>query len=49
MKQDANQCKHGVSFVEVLSIFASSSQVLELYDEAYDEDEECFVSIGLTL
>ncbi len=39
-KNAANQRKHGLSFAEVLSLFAPGSDALELYDE------ERFISIG---
>ncbi|HEX6903827.1 MAG TPA: BrnT family toxin [Thermoanaerobaculia bacterium] len=45
-KNLANQRKHGVSFEQAAELFASSSDYLEIFDEAHSESEDRFIAIG---
>jgi uncharacterized protein len=45
-KNLANQRKHGISFEEAEELFASSSDYLEIFDEAHSESEDRFIAIG---
>jgi uncharacterized protein len=39
-KNLANRRKHGISFEEAAELFASSSDYLEIFDEAHSESED---------
>jgi uncharacterized protein len=45
-KSLANRRKHGVSFEEAAKLLASSSDYLEIYDEAHSDFEDRFIAIG---
>lgn len=45
-KNLANRRKHGVSFEEAAKLLSSSSDYLEIYDEAHSNFEDRFISIG---
>jgi len=44
-KDQANQQKHGLSFVEAAELF-KSGQYLEIYDEEHSVEEDRFIAIG---
>ena len=45
-KEVANLQKHGVSFTEVLWLFESGADHLELFDAVHSENEDRFIAIG---
>jgi uncharacterized protein len=45
-KNLANQRRHGISFEEAGELFASTSDYLEVFDEAHSVDEDRFIAIG---
>ena len=38
--------KHGLSFEEASSLFASGADYLEMFDELHSDEEERFIAIG---
>ncbi len=45
-KNATNLAKHGLCFEEVVPLFTSGADYLELFDEAHSDDEERFIAIG---
>jgi hypothetical protein len=45
-KNLANRRKHGISFEEAEELFTSSSDYLEIFDEAHSQSEDRFIAIG---
>lgn len=46
-KAEANFAKHGVRFEEVVELFSSGIDYLEIFDEAHSIEEERFLAVGL--
>ena len=45
-KNHENQRKHGVSFEEASTLFASGNDYLEIYDADHSDDEDRFIAVG---
>ena len=45
-KDQSNQAKHGVSFVEAQRLFELSDDYLEIFDAEHSESEDRFIAIG---
>jgi len=45
-KATRNESIHGVSFEEARELFTTDAPVLEIYDVAHSDTEDCFKSIG---
>jgi uncharacterized protein len=45
-KDKANRERHGLSFGEVVELFTSGVDFLDIYDENHSDEEDRFVAIG---
>lgn len=45
-KDLANRRNHGISFKEAEELFTSTSEYVEIFDEAHSLDEDRFIAIG---
>ena len=47
VKDQANQLKHGLSFLEASELLSSGEEFLEIYDEPHSLEEDRFIAVGL--
>lgn len=45
-KDKANRERHGLSLEEVVELFTSGVDFLDLYDESHSDQEDRFIAIG---
>lgn len=46
-KDRENSEKHGLRFADVVPLFTSGAEYLEIYDDTHSEIEDRFIAIGL--
>ena len=47
-KDEINREKHGIAFDEVIELFTTAAEFLEIYDDEHSDEEERFIGIGPT-
>ena len=45
-KDEANRERHGLSFEDVVELFTSGVDFLDIYDESHSDEEDRFIAIG---
>ncbi len=45
-KDEANRERHGLSFEDVVELFTSGVDFLDIYDEIHSDEEDRFIAIG---
>jgi len=45
-KDEANRERHGLSFEDVVELFTSGVDFLDIYDDSHSDEEDRFIAIG---